>query len=142
MSLRKSEATWKGKLKDGIGNINLGSGGVDYNYSFGSRFEDGEGTNPEELIAAAHAGCFSMAFAHALEEAGHEAEYVHTVASVELAEAEGGFSIPNVKLQTEGRVPEIGVDDFQRIAEDARENCPVSKLLKGAEISLEAKLIS
>lgn len=119
----------------------VGNGAYEGPYSFASRFEEGAGTNPEELIAAAHAGCFSMAFAHALAQAGHEPRRVHTRADVHLSKApEGGFHIPRIDLHTEADVP--GIDDagFQKIAQDAKKNCPVSKVLAGAEITLNAKL--
>ena len=141
MLTRKSEAEWNGDLKAGSGQVKLGSGAFTGQYGFKSRFESGPGTNPEELIAAAHAGCFSMALAHALGEAGHSPKRVHTVASVHLNQAGGGFEIPEIELATEAEVP--GLDDagFQAIAEDAKRNCPVSKVLAGAKITLQAKLL-
>ena len=141
MATRHSEAEWKGVLKDGQGEIKLGSGSFTGQYGFQSRFENGPGTNPEELIAAAHAGCFSMALAHALGEKGHKPERVHTVAKVELNQVEGGFEIPAIHLETEANVP--GIDDatFQTIAEEAKKNCPVSKVLAGAKIDLKAQLV-
>jgi osmotically inducible protein OsmC len=142
MAIRTSEATWEGNLKEGKGTLKVGEEACDVAYSFSSRFEEGAGTNPEELIAAAHAGCFSMALAHGLSEAGHVPQRVHTTAKVHLQKGAGGFEIPRIELQTEAEVP--GLDDaaFQEQARKAKENCPVSKLLKGAEITLDAKLTS
>jgi lipoyl-dependent peroxiredoxin len=140
MAVRKAEAAWNGNLKEGKGNVKFGS--FSGPYSFASRFEDGQGTNPEELIAAAHAACFSMAFSHALSEAGHTPQQVQTTAKVHLVKGEGGFSIPHIDLQTEGRVPGIDNKKFQEVAEQAKTNCPVSKVLAGAKITLEATLAS
>lgn len=142
MITRNSEAEWTGDLKAGSGRVKLGSGAFEGQYGFRSRFESGPGTNPEELIAAAHAGCFSMALAHALGEQGHSPRRVHTVASVHLNQTAGGFEIPDIELAAEAEVP--GLDDagFQTIAEDAKRNCPVSKVLAGARITLTAKLLN
>jgi osmotically inducible protein OsmC len=117
-------------------------GGFDEAYSFQSRFEEGQGTNPEELVAAAHAGCFSMALSHGLSQAGHEPKEVRTTAKVHLEKTAGGFAIPRIELDTVADVPGIEDAAFQRAAEDAKKNCPVSKLFTGAEISLKAKLAS
>jgi osmotically inducible protein OsmC len=140
MAIRFADAAWKGNLKQGEGRVRFGQGAYDGAYSFASRFEDGKGTNPEELIAAAHASCFSMALAHALSQAGHEPKEVRTTAKVHLEKAEGGFAIPRIELQTEATVPGIDAAAFQKHAEDAKKNCPVSKVLAGAEISLQARL--
>lgn len=143
MAKRSSKATWEGDLRNGHGSMMVGQGAYEGPYSFASRFEDGAGTNPEELIAAAHAGCFSMALSHALAQAGHVPRRVHTQADVHLTKApEGGFEISRIDLHTEADVP--GLDDaaFQEHAEDAKKNCPVSKVLAGAEIRLTAKLTS
>jgi osmotically inducible protein OsmC len=118
----------------------FGSGAFDGQYSFGSRFEEGEGTNPEELIGAAHAGCFSMAFAGELGRAGHEPDTVETGARVHVDKAGDGFAITKVELSSTARVPGISQDDFDRAAQTAKENCPVSQALKGVEIELDAKL--
>ena len=138
MATRNADAVWKGNLKDGEGRVRFGT--FDKPYSFKSRFEDGEGTNPEELIAAAHAGCFTMALSHGLSQAGHEPKEVRTTAKVHLEKTAGGFAIPKIELETVADVP--GIDDaaFQKQAEEAKKNCPVSKVLAGAEISLNAKL--
>ena len=141
MPTRNADAVWNGDLKSGSGKIKLGSGAFEGAYSFSSRFESGTGTNPEELIAAAHAGCFSMALSHALATGGHTPKRVHTTAKVHLEKSEGGFSIPAIELVTEADVP--GMDDkaFQQEAEKAKANCPVSKVLAGAKITLSAKLV-
>jgi osmotically inducible protein OsmC len=140
MATRKADAVWRGNLQQGEGRVQFGN--FDKPYSFKSRFEEGEGTNPEELIAAAHAGCFSMALSHGLSQAGHEPKEVRTTAKVHLEKTAGGFAIPRIELDTVANVP--GIDDaaFQKQAEDAKKNCPVSKVLAGAEISLNAKLVT
>ncbi len=142
MPERTSEAVWSGDLKSGHGSIKLGSGALQADYSFTSRFEDGKGTNPEELIAAAHAGCYSMAFAHGLSQAGFKPSQVHTTAKVHLAKGEAGFSIPQIDLVTEAKVPGIDNAKFQEQAELAKKNCPISKLLAAAKITLDAKLVA
>jgi osmotically inducible protein OsmC len=118
----------------------LGSGAFEGQFSYASRFEEGTGTNPEELIGAAHAGCFSMAFANTLATAGHDPQRIQTTARVHLVPADEGPSITQIELQTEGEVPSIEPDEFQQLAETAKENCPVSKALAGVDISLEATL--
>ncbi len=122
--------------------MSFGGGAWSGPYSFASRFENGQGTNPEELIAAAHAGCFSMAFSNELAKAGHKPESVKTTAKAHLNLEGEGPSIDKLELQTEGRVPGIDEKEFQSIAESAKNNCPVSKLYKGATITLDAKLVS
>lgn len=141
MPTRNAEAQWNGDLKSGNGTMKLGSGAYEGNYSFQSRFEDGAGTNPEELIAAAHAGCFSMALSHGLAQAGHAPTRVHTTAKVHLEKQGEGFGIPRIDLVTEAEVPGIDRETFVKYAQDAKANCPVSKLLKGAEITLDARLV-
>lgn len=111
-------------------------------YSFSSRFEEGTGTNPEELLAAAHAGCFSMAFSKALSDAGSIPNSVHTTARVHLEKSDAGFSVTRIELNTEADVPGIDEDTFQSTAKAAKDNCPVSRLFKGADISVDAKLKS
>jgi osmotically inducible protein OsmC len=118
----------------------LGSGAFEGQYSYSSRFEEGTGTNPEELIGAAHAGCFSMALAHILAEAGHEATRVETTARVTLEPTESGPTITRIELQTEGEVPGLDADEFQRQAEAAKAGCAVSRALAGVKISLDANL--
>ena len=139
MPTRNSEAVWEGNLQQGKGTVKLGSGAYQGAYSFSSRFEQGQGTNPEELIAAAHAGCFSMAFAHGLSQAGHTPKRIHTVAKVHLEKNADGFRIPKIELETDADVP--GIDDaaLQKQGEQAKQNCPVSKVLSGAEITLKLR---
>src|SRR5262245_39616664 len=141
MPTRSAEGTWEGDLKAGKGRVKLGSGAFEGPYSFVSRFEDGKGTNPEELIAAAHAGCFSMALSNELSKAGFVPKRVHTVAKVELEKGESGFHIPRINLITECDVPNIDEATFKQQAEGAKKNCPISKLLAAAEITLNAKLV-
>lgn len=141
MPVRKADAQWDGTLQEGKGSMRLGGGAYEGPYSFSSRFEDGTGTNPEELIAAAHAGCFSMAFAGALGRAGFAPESVRTTADVHLTKTDAGFRIPRIDLHTEATVPGIDDAQFQEIAADAKANCPVSQLLQTAEITLDAKLV-
>lgn len=142
MAARKADAVWEGGLKDGHGKMSLGSGAFSGAYSFNSRFAEGTGTNPEELIAAAHAGCFSMALSAGLERAGHPARRVATTANVHLEMADGGPRISRIDLHTEGEVP--GIDDatFQQQAHQAKEGCPVSKALAGTRIELTARLVA
>ena len=142
MATRKANATWNGGLKDGKGNMSLGSGAFEGQYSFQSRFEEGTGTNPEELIGAAHAGCYSMALSAGLEQAGFKPNNVSTEARVHLSKEGEGFAIKKIDLVTKAKVPDISEEEFQKQAKTAKENCPVSKVLTGAEISLDATLAS
>jgi len=143
MPKRTANARWDGTLQDGSGTMRMASGSYEGPYSFQSRFEEGDGTNPEELIAAAHAGCFSMALSGDLGRAGHDAESVETTAIVHLDKVEGGFGITRIELDTRARVPGIDADEFQRIAEGAKQNCPVSQALGAVEtIELRAELES
>lgn len=142
MATRISEAQWEGNLRDGAGKLKLGSGALDCAYTFASRFEQGQGTNPEELIAAAHASCFSMALSGMLAGAGHAPKRVHTTAKVYIEKVGDGFEITKIELVTEVEIP--GIDDaaFQKIALQAKVGCPVSKALAAVPvISLDAKLI-
>ena len=139
MPTRNSEAVWEGNLQQGKGTVKLGSGAYEGSYSFSSRFEQGQGTNPEELIAAAHAGCFSMAFAHGLAQAGHDPRRIHTVAKVHLEKTADGFRIPKIELETDADVPGIEDAALQQQGEQAKQNCPVSKVLAGAEITLKLR---
>jgi lipoyl-dependent peroxiredoxin len=141
MPTRNAEGVWEGDLKSGKGTVKLGSGAYNGAYSFASRFESGTGTNPEELIAAAHAGCFSMAFSHGLSQAGFVPRRVHTTAKVHLEKTAEGFGIPRIDLVTEADVPNIDEATFQQQADTAKKNCPVSKVLAGATITLDAKLV-
>ena len=141
MPARTANARWEGGLKDGKGNMRLGGGAFEGQYSFSSRFEEGVGTNPEELIAAAHAGCFSMAFSGGLEKAGYSPNSVETEAKVHLSPADGGgFRISRIDLVTNADVPGIEEDAFQQAAQAAKEGCPVSKALAAVEITVDATL--
>jgi lipoyl-dependent peroxiredoxin len=140
MPTRTSSALWEGNLRDGSGTMKLGSGTFEGSYSFVSRFESGAGTNPEELIAAAHAGCFSMALSNGLSQAGFTPTSIATSATVHLDRVADGFGITKIDLDTVGTVP--GIDDakFQQIAASAKAGCPVSKALAATEITLSARL--
>ncbi len=142
MPVRTASAVWNGTLKEGDGRMRLGSGAYEGPYSFGSRFEQASGTNPEELIAAAHAGCFSMALSGALGRAGHSARRIRTSAKAHLEKVGEGFQITRIELTTEAEVPGIDEAAFRQQAEGAKANCPVSKALAGVQISLDARLVS
>src|SRR3982751_2851310 len=129
MATRKADAEWNGSLREGSGRMRRGSGAFEGKYSFASRFEEAPGTNPEELIAAAHAGCFSMALSAGLGKGGHSAERIATTASVTLEKVGEGFGITRILLQTEGKVPGIDEKTFIEFAEKAKAGCPVSKAL-------------
>jgi len=141
MAVRSAQAVWEGDLKQGKGTMRLGSGAFEGKYSFQSRFEEGAGTNPEELIAAAHAGCFSMALSNGLSLAGFPPTRVQTTARVHLERGDQGFAISRIELTTEATVPKIDEAQFEEQAEKAKVNCPVSKLLAAAQITLNAKLM-
>ena len=141
MPVRNSEAEWVGNLREGKGRMKLGSGSYEGPYTFVSRFEQGPGTNPEELIGAAHAGCFSMALAADLTRAGFTPKQIHTAAAVHLEKVDGAFRITRIELRTEAEVPEIAANAFQEHAQAAKQNCPVSRALTGVDISLEASLV-
>jgi osmotically inducible protein OsmC len=137
---RKGSAVWKGGLKDGAGVVSTESGVLsDVPYSFAKRFGDEAGTNPEELIGAAHAGCFSMAFSAQLGEAGVTPEKIETTATVTIENVGGGFTITTVHLDVQATIPNLEDSKFQEIAKKAKEGCPVSKLFK-ADITMDAKL--
>ena len=139
---RNASAVWNGGIKDGKGTISTDSGVLaNAQYSFSTRFEDGIGTNPEELIAAAHAGCFSMALSGQLGQAGLVADSIRTTASVNLEKTDSGFAITKVHLDVTAKVPGADQKAFETAANNAKAGCPVSKLLK-AEITMEAKLES
>jgi lipoyl-dependent peroxiredoxin len=141
MATRDGTAEWRGDLKSGSGTVSVASGLFDGTYSFSSRFEEEPGTNPEELIGAAHAVCFSMALSNILAEAGHAPESVQTTAKVHLRFVEGAPTITEIDLITEGRVPGIDQDQFADYAAQAKAGCPVSRALAGVgEITLEATL--
>ena len=142
MPSRKAEAEWKGNLAEGGGELKLGSGAWAGPYTFKSRFEEGQSaTNPEELLGAAHAGCFTMALTAQLSRAQITPTRIHTTATVKLEKIGDAFSITSINLETEAEVP--GIDDatFQKYALDAKQNCPVSKALKSTQIDLTAKLV-
>ncbi len=137
---RKGSAKWSGGLKDGKGSVSTESGAINgHPYGFAMRFEGVKGTNPEELIGAAHASCFAMALSKILEEAGHKADSLEATSAVDLEQSDGGFSIPRVKLTLKASIPGIDEATFQKLAGDAKAGCPISKLLK-TEITLDATL--
>jgi lipoyl-dependent peroxiredoxin len=142
MPKRTAEARWDGSLQEGNGTMRMASGAYEGPYTFQSRFQEGEGTNPEELIAAAHAGCFSMALSAELGRAGHSAESVETRATVHLDKVDEGFAIKRIELDTRARVPGIEDSEFQEVAEGAKRGCPVSQALAAVEsIELRASLV-
>ncbi len=140
MPTRIASAVWEGPLKSGQGKVRLGSGLLEQKYSFSSRFEEGAGTNPEELLGAAHAGCFSMALAADLSQAGFPPKRISTTARVTIGASGGGFQITGIELATEADVPGIGAEAFLGLAEKAKSGCPVSQALAATKISLSAKL--
>ena len=142
MAKRTASAVWEGTLKDGKGRVKLGSGAFEGQYSFASRFEEGTGTNPEELIGAAHAGCFSMALAAGLTRAGFNPTRISTNASVSLEKVGEAFKITVIELTTEAEIPNIDEAAFLEQAQSAKKNCPVSQALAGTEIKLNAKLLN
>lgn len=138
--LRKGSAIWQGGLRDGKGAVSTESGVLsDTQYSFATRFEDGKGTNPEELIAAAHAGCFSMALSKQLEDAGMKAEEIRTTAALRLEKTDAGFSITKIHLDVAARIPGGDRAAFETAAKNAKAGCPVSRVLN-AEITMDARL--
>ena len=141
MAIRNADAQWSGGLMDGKGTMKLGSGAFEGPFSFKTRMEEGAGTNPEELIGAAHAGCFSMQLSAMLEHAGFPPERVHTTAKVHLNPDGPGFSITKIELTTEGSVPGMDEAQFIEQAQAAKVSCLVSKALAGTEITLNAKLV-
>lgn len=142
MPVRGAQATWEGDLKQGKGSIKLDSGAFQGAYSFATRFEESPGTNPEELIAAAHAGCFSMALSAMLGQAGFHPQRIHTVAKVTIAQVPDGFRITQIKLYTQARIPDVDDDTFQKVAHQAKSGCPVSQALAATPIELQAVLES
>ena len=141
---RKAEANWDGGIIDGKGTVKLGSGAFEGAYSFKSRFSEDEeqkATNPEELIAAAHAGCYTMALSGNLGKAGYKPTNIHTTANVKIEKQGDGFVIPNIDLVTEATVEGLDDEEFQKIAEETKKTCPVSQVLSGADISLKASLV-
>ena len=140
MATRTGSAVWEGTVKEGKGRMKLGSGAYEGPYSFSSRFENGAGTNPEELIGAAEAGCFSMALSANLSKAGHVPKRINTTAKVSLGQVGAGFKITSIDLETEAEVAGIDQAKFNELAEQTKKTCPVSVALAGTEIKLNARL--
>lgn len=142
MPTRKAEAEWEGNLAEGSGQLKVGSGAFEGPYSFKSRFEEGQAaTNPEELLGAAHAGCFTMALTAGLSRAGIKPKRIHTEARVKLEKVGEAFSITQIELETEAEIPDVDDAAFQKYALDAKQNCPLSKALAATQISMTAKLL-
>ncbi|MES2306070.1 MAG: OsmC family peroxiredoxin [Gemmatimonadota bacterium] len=139
---RKAEARWGGDLKSGRGNVKLGSGAYEGPYSFQSRFDTGGGSNPEELLGAAHAACFSMALAAALSSAGHPPTSIDTTATVHLEKGDAGFGISGIDLVTRGVVPGVDAETFIRLATETKTNCIISRALAAVPMQLDAQLVS
>ena len=145
MAARNGSAEWQGDLQSGSGTVTVGDGVFEGAYSFHSRFGEGEaaGTNPEQLIAGAHAGCFSMALANILSQAGHVPDSVRTSARIQLRNVDGAPTLTRIELETEGHVAGIDDQQFGRYADEAKQNCPVSRALAGIpEVTLTAKLVA
>jgi lipoyl-dependent peroxiredoxin len=141
MAIRSSEATWEGSLREGKGAMKLGSGAFTGAYSFATRFEEQPGTNPEELVAAAHAGCYSMALSGGLGNAGFPPNWIHTTARVHLGRVDGKSRITKIELECEAKVPGISAEAFQSLAEATKTGCPISAALAAVEITLTARLV-
>jgi osmotically inducible protein OsmC len=138
---RTATASWQGDLPDGGGRIGVGSGAYEGPFTLRARVDDVErSTNPEELIGAAHAGCFTMSLANLLSESGHPPADLNTTARVRLEQLDTGFSITKIELQTIGEVPGVDADTFAKLAQQAKDTCPVSRALAGTEITVEARL--
>ncbi|HSB90456.1 MAG TPA: OsmC family peroxiredoxin [Anaerolineales bacterium] len=142
MPVRSAQAVWEGTSREGKGRVRADGGGFEGPYSYASRFEDGAGTNPEELLAAAHAACFSMALASRLARAGVAPRRIQSKSNVTIDKVEGDWSVTGIRLQVEADVPGANDADFQRMAEDAKVNCPISRALKAVPITLEAMLVA
>jgi osmotically inducible protein OsmC len=142
MPTRNAHARWEGTIKEGKGKVDFGNGTFKGAYSFASRFEEGVGTNPEELLDAAHAACFAMALSLVLGQAGFKPGYIDATAHVTVQPQDGGFKITKSHIACEGRVPDIDDATFLQHAETAKATCPVSQALAGTEITLEAKLVA
>lgn len=142
MPVRNANAVWNGNLQKGKGTMKLGSGAYEGAYSFKSRFEEGTGTNPEELIGAAHAGCYAMALSNEIAEAGYNPDSVETDADVDFGIVDGAPEISSITLTVDAKIPEIDDDTFDKLANGAKENCPVSKALTGVDIQLNTSLNS
>jgi osmotically inducible protein OsmC len=142
MATRNGQAEWQGDLQSGSGTLKVGEGVFEGAYSFASRFEEGEGTNPEELIAAAHAACFSMSLGNILATNDHVPDSVATRARVQLGNVDGAPTLKRIELETEGRVPGLDDEEFRRYAQEAKEGCPVSRALAGVpEMEVTARLV-
>jgi osmotically inducible protein OsmC len=141
MATRKSEAVWNGTLKEGNGTMKLASGAYEGAYTWSSRFEEAKGTNPEELLGAAHAGCYSMSLSSNLGKAGFTAEHIRTTAAVTVEPVDGKNRITKIHLETEATVPGISDEQFQQIAASVKENCPVSVALSSVPMTLTARLL-
>lgn len=141
MAIRTAEATWEGSLREGHGAMKVGSGAFEGAYSFATRFEETPGTNPEELIGAAHAGCFSMALSAGLGRAGFTPQRISTQARVHLGQVDGKSRIVKIELISEAVVPGVSAEQFQEIAQATKTSCPVSAALAAVEITLEANLL-
>jgi lipoyl-dependent peroxiredoxin len=139
MAIRKAQAVWQGSLREGNGKMKFGT--FEGPFTFASRFEEGPGTNPEELVGAAHAGCFSMALSSGLGKAGFTPESIQTVATVTLGSVEGKSRITNIHLECQAKVPGIDAATFAKIAEDTRTGCPISAALAATNITLDARLV-
>ena len=140
MPVRTAEAEWKGDLAQGSGRMRTETGSFEGSYSAGSRFEEAKGTNPEELIAAAHAGCFSMALSAQLAKAGHPPQSVKTTARVHIEKQAEGYAITRIELTCRARVPDIDQATFKEKSEAAKQGCPVSKAFKAVTVTLDAQL--
>ncbi len=141
MPTRNAEAVWDGSLKEGSGKMRFGSGAYEGAYTWASRLENAKGTNPEELIGAAHAGCYSMALSATLGGAGFTPQHIHTTAQVTIETVEGKARITGIRLETEARVPGINAAQFQQIAEEVKHTCPVSVALSSVPMTLTARLL-
>jgi osmotically inducible protein OsmC len=141
MPVRTSKAVWKGPLREGEGLLSVGSGAFEGKYTWSARFESEPATNPEELLGAAHAGCFTMSLVGALGRAGHPAKMITTQALVHLTKGESGFEISKIELITEGEVPGIDEDTLNVFAETAKNNCIVSRALSSVEMTVQASLV-
>ena len=142
MPTRTAEAQWQGSLSKGDGTMTIGSGAIEGSYSFGTRFGEEKGTNPEELIAAAHAGCFSMALAYGLEGAGFTPKRIRTTAKAHIEKVADGFRITRIDLDASAEIPGVDDAEFHAQAEAAKRDCPVSRALAGTEIALTARLLA
>lgn len=141
MPVRFAEAVWEGNLREGSGTMRLGAGGLEGDYSFASRFEEGAGTNPEELLGASLAGCFSMALSADLGRAGYNPERVETSAKVTLEKVNDQFTVTKIHLETEASVPGVDEQTFLDTAQGAKEGCPISRALGDIEVTLDARLL-